>query len=102
SATRAKAAAAGFDVFETGEAVRRADVVMVLLPDELQPAAFESEIAPNLRDGAYLGFAHGFGIHFEKVRPSKSVNVFLVAPKGPGHLVRRQFASQSGTPCLFA
>ncbi|NOX60320.1 MAG: ketol-acid reductoisomerase [Planctomycetes bacterium] len=102
SASRTKAEAAGLQVFETGEAVRQADVVMVLIPDELQPAAFEQEIAPNLRDGAYLAFAHGFCIHFKKIVPASTVNVFMVAPKGPGHLVRSEYESSNGVPCLLA
>ena len=97
-----KAEAAGLDVFTTADAVRQADVVMVLIPDELQPQVYTEEIKPNLRDGAYLCFAHGFGIHFRKITPPPTVNVFMVAPKGPGHLVRREFSAGKGVPCLLA
>ena len=101
SPSRAAAEEAGLKVHEPAEAVRQADVVMVLIPDELQPEVYERDIRPNLRDGAYLGFAHGFGIHFRKIVPPKGVNVFLVAPKGPGRLVRRQYETGSGVPCLI-
>jgi ketol-acid reductoisomerase len=96
------ARSAGFDVYSIGEAVGLGEVVMVLIPDETQPAVFEREIAPNLKRGSYLAFAHGFGIHFGKVVPPEWVNVFMVAPKGPGHLVRRQYEAGSGVPCLLA
>ncbi len=102
SNSRAKAEAAGLEVYETADAVKQADVVMVLIPDELQPATYEQDIAPNLRDGAYLAFAHGFCIHFKKIVPDASVNVFMVAPKGPGHLVRSEFEANNGVPCLLA
>lgn len=102
SSSRSAAEQAGLPVFDTAEAVKQADVCMVLIPDELQPETFEKEIAPNLKDGGYLAFAHGFGVHFKKIVPSPSINVFLVAPKGPGHLVRRQFTEGSGVPCLIA
>ena len=102
SEPRARAAAAGLKVFDTPEAVRQADVVMVLIPDEYQADVYKKEIGPNLKDGAYLAFAHGFSIHFKRIVPPKSVNVFMVAPKGPGHLVRRQFVAGGGVPCLLA
>lgn len=98
----ARAESAGLPVCETPDAVRQSQIVMVLIPDELQPASFERDIAPNLADGAYLAFAHGFAIHFKKVVPDTSVNVFMVAPKGPGHLVRREYESERGVPCLLA
>src|SRR5215468_1075774 len=79
----------GFQVFSTAEAVRRADVIFVALPDTKQPAAYEKDIAPNLAPGKTLLFSHGFSIHFKTVIPPKKVNVILVAPKGPGHIVRR-------------
>jgi ketol-acid reductoisomerase len=82
--------------------VHGGDVVMILIPDELQPGAFEKDILPNLKDGAYLAFAHGFCIHFKKIVPPAGVNVFMVAPKGPGHLVRREYESGAGVPCLLA
>jgi len=93
---------AGFVVKETGEAVKDADVVMVLIPDEIQGNTYTNSIAPNLKKGAYLGFGHGFNIHFKKIQPREDINVFMVAPKGPGHLVRRTFQEGSGVPCLIA
>lgn len=93
---------AGFIVKETAEAVKMADVVMVLIPDELQADTYKNDIAPNLKKGAYLGFGHGFNIHFGKIVPREDINVFMVAPKGPGHLVRRTFQEGSGVPCLIA
>lgn len=93
---------AGFIVKETGEAVKDADVVMVLIPDEIQGDTYTNSIAPNLKKGAYLGFGHGFNIHFKKIQPREGINVFMVAPKGPGHLVRRTFQEGSGVPCLIA
>jgi ketol-acid reductoisomerase len=97
-----RAEADGIDVFETAEAVRRAEVVMVLIPDELQPEVFARDIAPNLTAGMHLAFAHGFCIHFGKIDPPRDVDVFMVAPKGPGHLVRRQYEIGEGVPCLMA
>lgn len=91
----------GFDVFTVDEAVKQADVVMVLLPDEIQGKVYEEEIAPNLEAGNALAFAHGFNIHFDVIKPPKDVDVFLVAPKGPGHLVRRTFVEGSSVPALF-
>lgn len=93
---------AGFTVKETSESVKNADIVMILIPDELQGDIFKKDIAPNLKKGVYLGFGHGFNIHFRKIKPTKDVNVFMVAPKGPGHLVRRTFQEGSGVPCLIA
>jgi len=102
AAVRARVEAAGLKVFDTPDAVAQADVVMILLPDELQKGIYEKDIAPNLKDGAYLAFAHGFSIHFKRIVPAKSINVFMVAPKGPGHLVRRQYQAGGGVPCLLA
>ena len=102
SKTWSVAEEAGFIVKETGEAVKDADVVMVLIPDEIQGDTYTNSIAPNLKKGAYLGFGHGFNIHFKKIQPREDVNVFMVAPKGPGHLVRRTFQEGSGVPCLVA
>jgi len=93
---------AGLSVYETPDAVKQADVVMILIPDELQPETYKRDIAPNLRAGAYLAFAHGFCIHFGRITPAENINVFLVAPKGPGHLVRRQYEGGGGVPCLIA
>ncbi len=91
----------GFDVQNVKEACEAADVVMVLLPDEHQPKVYESEIKPALTAGKALAFAHGFNIHFHQIVPPEHVDVFLVAPKGPGHLVRRTFEEGAGVPALF-
>jgi len=92
----------GFEVVPTAEAVRLADVIFVALPDTKQPAAYEKEIAPNLTKGKTLLFSHGFAIHFKTIVPPKFVDVILVAPKGPGHIVRRQFTEGRGVPALIA
>jgi len=92
----------GFEVVTTAEAVRRADVIMVALPDTKQAAAYEKDIAPNLSKGKTLLFSHGFAIHFKTVVPPKNVNVIMVAPKGPGHIVRRQYTEGKGVPSLIA
>ncbi len=102
SASWAKAAEAGLAVMETAEAAEAGDVVMVLLPDELQGDAYEQVIRPGLKPGNYLAFGHGFNIHFKRVAPPEDVNVFMVAPKGPGHLVRSEFERGRGVPCLLA
>ena len=102
SASWAKAAEAGLAVMETAEAAEAGDVVMVLLPDELQGEVYEQVIRPGLRPGNYLAFGHGFNIHFKRVAPPQDVNVFMVAPKGPGHLVRSEFERGRGVPCLLA
>src|SRR5581483_3075371 len=91
----------GFKVYPTAEAVRRADVIFVALPDTKQPAAYEKDIAPNLTKGKTLLFSHGFSIHFKTIVPPKNVDVILVAPKGPGHIVRRQFVEGKGVPALI-
>ena len=80
----------GFKVYPTAEAVRRADVIFVALPDTKQPSAYEKDIKPNLKPGKTLLFSHGFSVHFKTIVPPKNVDVILVAPKGPGHIVRRQ------------
>ena len=92
----------GFEVFATDEAVRRGDVIFVALPDTKQAAVYEKDIAPNLDAGKTLLFSHGFSIHFKTVVPPKSVDVILVAPKGPGHIVRRQYLEGKGVPSLIA
>src|SRR5712675_3270131 len=92
----------GFEVVNTAEAVRRADVIFVALPDTKQAAAYERDIAPNLTKGKTLLFSHGFSIHFKTVVPPKDVDVILVAPKGPGHIVRRQYLEGKGVPALIA
>ncbi|MCL6444916.1 MAG: ketol-acid reductoisomerase [Alicyclobacillus sp.] len=97
-----QAVADGFTVLPVGEATAQADVVMILLPDERQPAVYTQEIQPNLKSGAALAFAHGFNIHFTQIVPPSDVDVFLAAPKGPGHLVRRVFVEGGGVPGLIA
>jgi len=92
----------GFEVLSTAQAVQRADVIFVALPDTKQPAAYEKDIAPHLRKGKTLLFSHGFSIHFKTIRPPKEVDVILVAPKGPGHIVRRQYTEGKGVPSLIA
>ncbi|HDG2692066.1 TPA: ketol-acid reductoisomerase [Staphylococcus aureus] len=96
-----KAKEDGFDVFPVAEAVKQADVIMVLLPDEIQGDVYKNEIEPNLEKHNTLAFAHGFNIHFGVIQPPADVDVFLVAPKGPGHLVRRTFVEGSAVPSLF-
>jgi len=102
SASWQKAENAGLKVAETADAVAAADIVMILLPDELQGEAYEKEIKPGLKDGNYLAFGHGFNIHFKRIVPPAGVNVFMVAPKGPGHLVRSEYQKGRGVPCLLA
>lgn len=96
-----KAKEDGFDVFPVAESVKQADVIMVLLPDEIQGDVYKNEIEPNLEKHNALAFAHGFNIHFGVIQPPADVDVFLVAPKGPGHLVRRTFVEGSAVPSLF-
>src|SRR5690606_24295316 len=98
----AEAEAAGLKVMEVAAAARAADLVMLLLPDEAQRAVYERDVAPNLEAGNALLFAHGFNVHFGQIRPPEGVDVFMVAPKGPGHLVRRVFTEGAGVPCLVA
>jgi ketol-acid reductoisomerase len=102
SSSRAKAEEAGLRVLDTAEAVAEADVVMCLLPDTSHKAVYASDIAPNLKDGDMLMFAHGFSIHFGTVVPPSGVDVSMIAPKGPGHLVRRTYEQGIGTPALVA
>jgi ketol-acid reductoisomerase len=102
SASKEKAEAAGLRVLPTADAVREADIVMVLLPDTEQKKVYEADIAPNLVDGNSLAFAHGFNIHFDQIKPPAGVDVWMIAPKGPGHLVRRTYDEGGGVPCLVA
>src|SRR5438067_12365616 len=88
----------GFEVFPTAEAVRRADVIFVALPDTKQAAAYQKDIAPNLTKGKTLLFSHGFSIHFKTIVQPNNIDVILVAPKGPDHIVRRQFTEGRGVP----
>ena len=98
----AKAEAAGLKVATVAEAAKAADFIMILLPDEKQGKIYKEEIAPNLEEGNSLVFAHGFNIHFAQIVPPSYVDVFMVAPKGPGHLVRRTYTEGAGVPCLIA
>ncbi len=102
SASRAKAEGEGLTVLDVGDAASRGDVVMILLPDEKQAEAWEAEIRDGIAPGNLLMFAHGFSIHFGQIEPPAGVDVGMVAPKGPGHLVRRQFTEGRGVPCLMA
>ncbi len=102
SRSAAKAEAAGLTVLPTAEAVARGDLVVMLLPDTLQPRIYEAEVAPALRPGSTLVFSHGFNIHYGQITPPASVDVVMVAPKGPGHLVRRTYTEHTGVPALFA
>ncbi len=100
--TRAKAERAGFSVLPIAEAAQQADIVMMLVPDEVAPEVYEQCVAGRLRAGACLGFSHGFAIHYGFIKPPSDVGVFMVAPKGPGHLVRREYTRGAGVPCLLA
>ncbi len=102
SPSRKKVEAAGLRCMSPAEAARWADVVMVLVPDELQADLYREELAPNLREGAALMFAHGFNIHFRLIEPRPDLDVLMVAPKGPGHLVRSEYLRGAGVPCLLA
>ena len=102
SATRAKVEAAGIKCMTPAEAAKWADVVMVLVPDELQADLYRDELGPNMKEGAALLFAHGFNIHFKLIEPRADLDVLMVAPKGPGHLVRSEYVKGGGVPCLVA
>jgi ketol-acid reductoisomerase len=102
SASRAKADSAGLRVLDTAAAARWGDVVMMLVPDELAPETYDKEVAPGLAAGKYFAVAHGFSIHFRKIVPPAGVNVFMVAPKAPGHLLRHEFSKGAGVPMLLA
>ena len=101
SKSREVAKEKGFEVFDTAEAVKRADVIFVAVPDTKIPSVYNADIAPNLTKGKTLLFSHGFAIHFKTIEPPKNVDVILVAPKGPGHIVRRQFTEGKGVPALI-
>ncbi len=92
----------GFEPMSAAEAAKAADVIMILLPDQVQAAVYKADIAPNLKAGDILLFGHGFNIHFGQIAPPKDVDVAMVAPKGPGHLVRRVYTEGGGVPCLVA
>ena len=98
----AKAEAQGFEVYTTAEAAKKADIIMILINDELQADMYKSEIEPNLEAGNMLMFAHGFNIHFGCIKPPADVDVTMIAPKAPGHTVRSEYQAGKGTPCLIA
>ena len=102
SKSKERAEKDGFGVFSVSEAVSRADVVIFLMPDHIQAQVYRESVAPVLKKGAALAFAHGFCIHFHQVVPCRDNDVFMVAPKGPGHLVRRMYVEGRGVPCLLA
>ena len=98
----AKAEAAGFEVYTAAEAAKKADIIMILINDELQADMYKKDIEPNLEEGNMLMFAHGFNIHFGCIKPPKNVDVTMIAPKGPGHTVRSEDLEGKGVPCLVA
>ncbi|MGE0116645.1 MAG: ketol-acid reductoisomerase [Dongiaceae bacterium] len=102
SATAAKAEAANFAVLSPKEAAKWADVVMVVTPDELQAQLYRDDLGPNMKKGAALAFAHGLNIHFKLIEPRLDLDVFMIAPKGPGHTVRSEYVRGGGVPCLVA
>jgi len=102
SSSRAKASDAGFKVMDVVEASQWGDVIMMLTPDELQADIYADEIAENIRPGAAIAFAHGLNVHFNLIEPRTDIDVFMVAPKGPGHTVRSEYARGGGVPCLIA
>ncbi|HEX4748826.1 MAG TPA: ketol-acid reductoisomerase [Bryobacteraceae bacterium] len=102
SKSAAKARAAGLDVFSVGDAAKRADVVMMLIPDHLQGEVYRNDVAPNLTPGKTLMFAHGFNIHFNEIKPADGIDVSMIAPKAPGHRVRELFTEGVGVPALVA
>jgi ketol-acid reductoisomerase len=97
-----KAVDAGFEVKEAAEAAKEANVIMILLPDQIQKTVYDASVAENLEEGDTLVFAHGFNIHYKQIVPPQNVNVMMIAPKSPGHLVRRTFTEGNGVPCLIA
>lgn len=102
SKSKEAAESTGLEVLETAEAVKKADIVVMLIPDEKQAEVYKEKVQPNLNEGDALVFAHGFNIHFGQIVPPEYVDVFMIAPKGPGHIVRRQYSEGGGVPCLIA
>jgi ketol-acid reductoisomerase len=100
--SKEKAEAAGLEVMSIEEAVKWADVLMMLVPDEYHAQVYNEAVKPNLKEGQYLGFSHGFSIHYKQIVPPENINVFMVAPKGPGHLVRAEYTKGRGVPSLIA
>ena len=101
-AKKAEAEANGLKVVTAAEAAKTADVIVMLVSDDIQPIIYENELKPSLTKGKYLMFAHGFNIHYGQIKPPADVNVFMIAPKGPGHTVRSQYQEGKGVPCLVA
>ena len=97
-----KAEKAGLKVTTVAEAAKAADIIMILIPDERQAEMYKKDIAPYLTAGKALAFAHGFNIHYQQIVPPKDVDVFMIAPKGPGHTVRSEYVEGKGVPCLIA
>lgn len=102
SSSVAKAKEAGLEVLSVDEASKKADLVMILVPDELAADIYNTQIAPNLKDGATLAFAHGFNIHYGLIKPKPNADVVMIAPKGPGHTVRSEYLASKGVPSLIA
>ncbi len=102
SKSKAKAEEAGLKVMNVAEASKAADIIMMLVPDEKQADIYKQHIAPNLKEGKTLAFAHGFNIHFAQIVPPENVDVIMIAPKGPGHTVRSEYVAGKGVPCLIA
>ena len=102
SNTKSRAEAAGFVVKTPAEAAKLADVIMMVTPDENQADVYKNDLEPNMKQGAFLAFAHGLNIHFKLIEPRKDLSVFMVAPKGPGHTVRSEYQRGGGVPCLIA
>lgn len=102
SKTYQAAKEAGFEIVAVSEAAQRGDIVVILVPDTIQKSLYEEEIKNNLKPGNALMFAHGFNIHFKCIEPSPDIDVFMIAPKGPGHLVREEYERGAGVPCLVA
>ncbi|MDL2212170.1 ketol-acid reductoisomerase [Erysipelotrichaceae bacterium OttesenSCG-928-M19] len=97
-----KAQANGLEVYDIATAAKQADIIMLLVPDEVMPEIYEKDIKDNLDAGNYLAFAHAFNVHYNQIVPPEDVNVFMVAPKSPGHMVRRQYENGKGVPALYA
>lgn len=102
SKSAARAEKAGLTVLTAAEAAKKADVIMMLTPDEKQAKIYREDILPSLTEGKALAFAHGFNIHFKQIVPPENVDVFMIAPKGPGHTVRSEYVEGKGVPCLVA
>ena len=97
-----KAKSSGFNVMSVADATKKSDLIMLLIPDENQAEVYKKDIAPNLKKGCSLGFAHGFNIHFKTIQPESEINIIMIAPKGPGHLVRSTYTEGGGVPTLIA